>query len=182
MTKRLQQYGRRGCCRSSLAYRTFALVAGATTRRPDRREVLTSHVLSPLGPQFLGNAWAAAILPEDIAVRVKRAPELVVEWNHVVKGVIDQIAWEDTFLQLSGAPQVWRATESQLSPRLRLHNLAYDQWGTGLGHAPQDTSKTPWASSYTFVCIRTRELPRFEPGGGDRRQPYCYTEGRYLYQ
>lgn len=48
--------------------------------------------LRPLGPQFLGDAWAKAVLPSaQEGLKRRRALALPIAWKHLVRGAIDQV-------------------------------------------------------------------------------------------
>ena len=51
--------------------------------------------------QFLGDVWAKAILPEpQEGLKRRRPPALPVVWQHLVRGSVDLVAWEDVHYQV----------------------------------------------------------------------------------
>ena len=67
----------------------------------DPRRASRSTELRPLGPQFLGDVWAKAVLPEpQEGLKRRRPPALPIAWHHLVRGAVDQVAWEDLHYQI----------------------------------------------------------------------------------
>ena len=60
---------------------------------------MVAEELRPLGPQFLGDVWAKAVLPEpQEGLKRRRPPALPIAWHHLVRDALHGAAADEALV------------------------------------------------------------------------------------